>query len=140
MYKRALIMLLVVGSAMASPKREVDTVQYSPITANVISANAIGGVIIDSISLDREWWWPPDTRRARDTANWYIESIGEKCDTTYKLIYAPAIDANIDTGQTLYKQFYERTIECKIDTAWAEKITPRLTETQWQKLLQLLER
>lgn len=97
----------------------VDTLQWD---ANLITTATIATSIWDEI--------PP---KEKDTTRWYIETIGEKCDTAYKKIWLPT------QTDGLYEPFYERGIKCKIDTIWAEKIQVWLTPVQLNELMELFK-
>jgi hypothetical protein len=124
---------------MASAEAQVDTVQTIAVGATAISADAISSWWIDSI-MPATWideigvaGWD-HCPKPKDTARWYIKAIGEKCDSTYKKIYAPTPE-----NPLFFQQVYERTITCKTDTTWAEKVQVWLRPEQLEKLIQILK-
>jgi hypothetical protein len=144
------ILLLCALPVMASAEnRLVDTLKLwdGAITAEAITANTIGldaigltNAICDSAIISRVAWntWDDgswnDCHRPKDTTRWYIKAIGEKCDSTYKKIYAPTPE-----NPQFFQQVYERTITCKTDTTWAEKVQVWLRPEQLEKLTELLK-
>ena len=133
------VLLLLALPVMASAETQVDTVQTLAVNAVAISADAISSweigaanpIGIDSIMTDT--WWRDQCPSKRDTTRWYIKAIGEKCDSTYKKIYAPTPE-----NPQFFQQVYERTITCKTDTTWAEKIQVWLRPEQLEKLMEIL--
>src|SRR3990172_227004 len=79
-------------------------------------------------------WGLDDCHKPKDTTRWYIKAIGEKCDSTYKKIYAPTPE-----NPLFFQQVYERTITCKTDTIWAEKVQVWLRPEQLEKLTEILK-
>lgn len=130
MIKRYLLFLLIAVPVLAQDLR-VDTLRWDDAlvtTAGVITTNAIGwsDLIVDSI------YWNGVPSKKKDTTRWYIELIGERCDTAYTKIWLPTKTPDV------YEPFYERGIKCRVDTTWAEKVSVRLRPSELEKLMEII--
>ena len=139
MNRFVLILALALPVIASAQIRLVDTLQavtWDAITADAIGATAIGSMC-DSAIVSR-WWGLDDCHKPKDTTRWYIKTIGDKCDTAYKKIYVPEPPPISNQNATIYKEVYERTITCKTDTTWAEKVQVWLRPEQLDKLMELV--
>ncbi len=153
MIKRWMLFLLIAVPVLAQDWT-VDTLDYDgnfgttlesafakSLNANIMLTDAVAGSFGDSLNVTHFWGHEDHS----DTIIWYISEIGKRCDTSYKKIYAatqlPGAHNAIYTPDSLinyFKLVYERTIKCRADTTWAEKVSVRLRPSELERLMEII--
>ena len=147
MNRLVLILALALPVMASAQVKYVDTlnsiIDQNWITGAAISTNAICDSLI--VGDWGDWtdgiWQDRSCHKPKDTTRWYIKTIGDKCDTVYKLVYTriPNPDEKPNEDAPLYRQVYERTITCKTDTTWAEKVQAWLRPEQLEWIVNFME-